>query len=230
MLDHPLGELTVVRDFVKQLASALHAMHRREMVHRDLRPQNILLDGEGHLIIIDFGSTKVAGLEELAAKTLDDAFAGTMQYSAPELYLGYEATPVSDLYSLGVIAYQMLTGHLPYGPRVAAATSRSAQRKLIYTPVTHHNPDVPDWMDAAIAKAVAVDPGKRYGELSEFVVDLAKPNGSLASPQPLPLLQRGSVRSWQLIAAALAAALLASLLTRPPATENPSTSQQEIRP
>jgi serine/threonine protein kinase len=200
------------------------------MIHRDLRPHNVLLDGDGRLKIIDFGSVQVAGLDELALHALDAAFAGTMQYSAPELYRGYAATPRSDLYSLGVIAYQMLTGHLPYGPRVAAATSRSAQRKLIYTPVTQYNPDVPDWMDAAIAKAVAVDPARRYDELSEFVVDLAKPNRSLASPQPVPLLQRGSVRIWQLIAAALAAALLASLLTRPSAVEVPSTTQQEIQP
>ncbi len=228
LLDHPLPELTVVRDFVKQIASALHAMHRREMIHRDLRPHNILLDGDGRLKIIDFGSVQVAGLDELALHALDAAFAGTMQYSAPEIYRGYEATAGSDLFSLGVITYQMLTGHLPYGPRAAGAASGGALRKLVYTPVTQHNPDVPDWMDAAIAKAVAVDPARRYAELSEFVVDLAKPNRSLASPQPVPLLQRGSVRSWQLIAAALAAALLVSLLTRPMAAERPLTTQQEI--
>ncbi len=230
MLDHPMPDLAAVRDTVRQLASALHALHRREMIHRDLRPHNVLIDGEGRLKIIDFGSVQVAGLDELVPQALDSAFAGTMQYSAPELYLGYAATPRSDLYSLGVIAYQMLTGQLPYGPRVAAATSRAAQRKLVYTPVTQHNPDVPDWMDAAIAKAVAVDPARRYAELSEFVVDLAKPNQSLASPQPVPLLQRGSVRTWQLIAAALAAALALSLLTRPSGAENPSPAQQELQP
>jgi serine/threonine protein phosphatase PrpC len=213
LLDHKAPDLATVRDFVKQLAAGLYAMHRREMVHRDLRPHNVLVDGDGRLKIIDFGSVQVAGLDELAIETLDAAFAGTMQYSAPELYLGHEATPQSDLYSLGVIAYQMLTGHLPYGPRVAAARSRAEQRKLRYTPVTRHNPDVPDWMDAAIAKAVNIDPAKRYAEISEFVVDLAKPNPSLASPEPVPLLQRGGVRAWQIVSAILATLLIASLIT-----------------
>lgn len=211
--DGPL-DLFTTRDLVKQIASGLYAMHRREMIHRDLRPHNILIDVDGRPVIVDFGSVQVAGLGELAIETLDAAFAGTMQYSAPELYLGYEASPRSDLYSLGVIAYQMLTGHLPYGPRVAAARTRAEQRRLRYTPVTSHNPDVPDWMDAAIAKAVSIDPAKRYEEISEFVVDLAKPNTALASPQPVPLMQRGGVRVWQTISAILAAALAASLLLR----------------
>ncbi|MDD3799345.1 MAG: serine/threonine-protein kinase, partial [Novosphingobium sp.] len=230
MLDHPLPDLASVRDVVKQLGSGLQALHRREMIHRDLRPHNVLLDGDGRARIIDFGSVQVAGLEELGAQALEAAFAGTMQYSAPELYLGYPATPQSDQFSLGVIAYQMLTGHLPYGLRVASARTRAAQRKLAYTPVTRHNPDVPDWMDAAIRKAVSVDPARRYAELSEFVVDLAKPNAGLAPSGPAPLLQRGSVLTWQLIAAALAAALAVSLLARPGAAGPSSPPEQEIAP
>ena len=206
--------LATVRDFVRQIAAGLQALHRREMVHRDLRPHNVLVDAAGRLRIADFGSVQVAGLDELSPQALEAAFAGTVQYSAPELYLGHEASPQSDLYSLGAIAYWMLTGHLPYGPRVAAARSRAAQRKLAYTPVTQHNPDVPDWMDAAIARAVAIDPARRYAELSEFVVDLARPNRSLASPRPVPLLQRGSAATWRLIAAGLTVALVISLLAR----------------
>ena len=230
MLDHPLPDLAEVRALVKQLATGLGALHRREMIHRDLRPHNVIVDPQGKAIIIDFGSVQVAGLEELGAETLEAAFAGTMQYSAPELYLGYPAAPHSDQFSLGVIAYQMLTGHLPYGPRVAAATTRAAQRKLAYTPVTAHNPDVPDWMDAAIRKAVSVDPAKRYDELWDFVTDLSQPNRELAPSGPLPLLQRGSIFTWQLISAALAAALLVSILTRPEPAVPTSHPEQEIAP
>ncbi|OCC25680.1 serine/threonine protein kinase [Croceicoccus estronivorus] len=230
MLDHPMPDLATVREVVKQLASGLQALHRREMVHRDIRPHNVLLDRDGRAIIIDFGSVQVAGLDELAQRPLEAAFAGTIQYSAPELYLGYPATRQSDLYSLGVVAYQMLTGHLPYGPRVAAAGTRAAQRKLTYTPVMHYNPDVPDWMDAAIRKAVNLDPARRYGELSEFVVDLTKPNASLAPAGLMPLFQRGSVRAWKIVSGILAAALLASLLTRPDVAGPSPTPEQEIIP
>jgi serine/threonine protein phosphatase PrpC len=229
MLDHALVELATVRDLVKQVASGLQALHRREMVHRDLRPHNILVDEDGRARIIDFGSVQVAGLDELSGPLLESAYAGTMQYSAPELYLGYPATPQSDIFSLGVIAYQLLTGQLPYGPRVAAANTPAAQRRLSYVPVAVHNPDVPDWMDAAIRKAVSIDPNRRYSELFEFVVDLSKPNQELVSGAP-PLIQRGTVRHWQIISALLAAALALSFFTRPDVVESFTLTQQETQP
>jgi len=210
MHDHPAPDLAVVRSLAKQIASGLLALHRREMIHRDLRPPNIMVDKDGTAKIIDFGSVQVAGLDELAPRMEDSAFAGTMQYSAPELYLGQAATAASDIYSLGVIVYQMLTGDLPYGPRVAAADTRAAQRKLRYVPSAQHNPSVPEWMDAALARAVAIDPARRYGELSEFIYDLSHPNPSLAALQSRPLLARRPERLWQGISLLLLVLLLFS--------------------
>ena len=233
MHDHPAPELSQVRDLARQIASGLQALHRREMIHRDLRPQNVLIDPNGTARIIDFGSVQVAGLDEIAPRATEDAaYAGTMQYGAPELYLGQPASLRSDLYSLGVIAYQMLTGALPYGPRVAAADTSAAQRRLRYIPASEINPAVPGWMDAAIAKAVSIDPAKRYAELSEFIFDLAHPNLALHEVEPRPLLQRGSARVWQAISAALALALLVSLLTRPaPVQQSPTiTTEKELQP
>ena len=211
MADASREDLASVRSIIKQIASGLHALHRKEMVHRDLRPRNVLIDAEGTARIIDFGSTQVAGLDELAPHPEDGMFAGTMQYSAPELYRGEPATHRSDLYSLGVIAYQMLTGKLPYGPRVSAADTRAAQRKLHYVPITETNPAVPDWMDAAIACAVAIDPARRYSELSEFTYDLAHPNPTLTAPDPRPWMARKPERVWQVISTMLAIALAISL-------------------
>ena len=213
MNDHRQPDLALVRSILGQIARGLQALHRREMIHRDLRPRNIVINGEATAKIIDFGSVQVAGLEEVAPGADNSMFAGTMQFSAPELYLVQPASPVSDIYSLGVIAYRMLTGDLPYGPRLANATTRAAQRKLRYTPVIERNPSVPDWMDAAIAKACAIDPGSRYGELSEFVYDLSYPNPALSGPDALPLLARNPVLVWQAISAILGvmvAILLAS--------------------
>ncbi len=231
MHDHPQPELERARDLIRQIAAGLLALHRREMIHRDLRPHNVLVDPDGTAKIIDFGSVQVAGLEDLASTHAEGAaYAGTMQYSAPELYLGYPASVRSDLFSLGVIAYQMLTGALPYGPRVAAANTPAAQRRLRYVAASELNPVVPDWMDAALAKAVAIDPAKRYDELSEFIYDLAHPNPALHGVEPRPLLQRGSVRVWQAISAALALALLVLLLTRPGEADLRPANQQEIAP
>ncbi|MGD9812358.1 MAG: protein kinase [Sphingobium sp.] len=216
MADNPEPELPAVRDIVRQIAAGLLALHRRQMTHRDLRPKNILIDRDGTVKIIDFGSVEVAGVEEIAPSENEDAaFAGTMQYSAPEVYLGEPASARSDLFSLGVIAYQMLTGEFPYGPRVAAARTPAAQRRLRYTPSSARNAAVPDWMDAALARAVSIDPDKRYDELSEFIFDLSHPNRALARPEPVPLIKRGSADLWRAIALLLGLALAISLLTRP---------------
>jgi serine/threonine protein phosphatase PrpC len=206
--DHGRLDPAQMRDMVRQIASGLQALHRREILHRDLRPANIIVDAFGIARIIDFGSAQVAGLDEVRPTLLDAAYAGTVQYSAPELYLGHSATRRSDIYSLGVIAYQLMTGALPYGPRVAAAATPAAQKKLRYTPAGELNPDVPDWLDAAIARAVSIDPAQRYVELSEFVFDIEHPNAELIAPDPRPLLQRQPERLWQAVSAGLLLVIL----------------------
>jgi hypothetical protein len=113
-----------------------------------------------------------------------------------------------------VIAYQMLTGALPYGTRVAGATSPAAQRGLRYRPAREHAPELPDWVDAALGKALAVDPARRYQELSEFVFDMAHPNPALIGG-PLPLFERGTVRTWRIATFVLAIALAIALLSHP---------------
>lgn len=214
MADNPAPDLATMRSLIGQVAAGLLAFHKREMVHRDLRPQNIVVDAEGTARIIDFGSVQVAGLDEMAPGAAEDAaYAGTMQYGAPELYLGLPASPASDLFSLGVIAYQMLTGHLPYGPRVAAARTAAAQRRLVYRPAAEHNPAVPDWLDAAIAKAVAIDPAARYELLSEFTYDLSHPNLALTA-RKRPLMKRNPVLAWQAISLVLFALLMLSVFAR----------------
>ena len=105
----------------------------------------------------------------------------------------------------------MATGDLPYGPRVSAARTPAAQKKLAYVSASERNPDIPPWFDAALAKALAVDPRHRYATPAELVQDLANPNPSLPSVAPTPLLARGSASFWRTTALALAAALIASL-------------------
>ncbi|MBS7668685.1 bifunctional protein-serine/threonine kinase/phosphatase [Croceicoccus gelatinilyticus] len=215
LADNPEPELSVVRDIVRQIASGLLALHRKEMVHRDLRPHNVMIDTDGTVKIIDFGSVAVAGLEETAPGTAGEAaYAGTVQFAAPEVYRGEEASAQSDIYSLGAIAYHLLTGELPYGPRIANATTWAEQKKLRYRPIAEITERVPRWMDAAIAKACAIDPANRYSELSEFTYDLSHPNSALVTDMR-PLIERGTTRHWRIAAILLAVALAISILTRP---------------
>lgn len=197
MIDHPKPDLETVRGIIGQIARGLRAFHRLEMLHQDLRPENIMIDGTGTVKIIDFGSTRVAGVMEIASPLERSHLLGTALYAAPEYFLGEAGTPRSDLFSLGVIVYQMLTGKHPYGTRIPAATTTAAQRKLVYTPARNVERTLPAWVDEAIRKAVHIDPVKRHHDLAEFVYDLQHPNQAFLSRTRPPLIERNPVVFWQ---------------------------------
>jgi len=197
LIDNPRPDIETVRIIVEQIGRGLLAFHRKEMLHQDLRPANVMIDATGTVKIIDFGSTRVAGVAEASPSAGAEAILGTMQYMAPEYLLGEGGTPRSDLYSLGVIAYEMLTGRLPYGAAMARAKTRSQQRRIDYVAALDESRDVPAWVDAALRKAVDPDPGKRYGLISEFLHDLRNPNLSLVS-QRTPLIQKNPLLFWKL--------------------------------
>jgi serine/threonine protein kinase/serine/threonine protein phosphatase PrpC len=208
MIDHPKPDLRTVRGIVEQIARGLQAFHRLEMVHQDIRPANIMIDATGTVKIIDFGATQVAGIMEIASPIEQRPILGTEQYSAPEYFLGEGGSSRSDIFSLGAIAYQMLTGRLPYGIRVSQSRTKAAQRKLEYRSVRDDDREIPDWVDEAIRKAVQPDPDKRYGELSEFVFDLHHPNREFQNRNRAPLLERNPVAFWKAVSFFLAIVIL----------------------
>ncbi|SDR87311.1 serine/threonine protein kinase [Halopseudomonas litoralis] len=211
MLDHPRPDLQAVRNIIEQIARGLRAFHRLDMLHQDLRPQNIMIDPVGTVTIIDFGSVSVAGLDEMQSDNTA-LILGTRQYTAPEYFLGYPGTAQSDLFSLGVIAYQLLSGQLPYGTEVAQATSRAAQLRLKYRTITRYRQDLPLWLDEVLKGAVQPDPNKRYAALSEFTFALCQPDVRLLSRQSPPLLERNPVVFWQGVSLALVVLLVLVLL------------------
>jgi serine/threonine protein phosphatase PrpC len=210
MIDNPKRDLERVRDIVEQIAAGLQALHRMEMLHQDLRPENIIIDNTATVRIIDFGAVSIAGVTE-AMRSESGPAPGTLQYMAPEYFLGEGGTTRSDLFSLGVIAYQLLTGRLPYDANVARTKSRSEQRKLRYRPIVDEERAVPVWVDGAIKRAVHPDPAKRYAELSEFVFDLHNPKKDYLD-RSRPLLERDPLLFWKLLSAVLAVAVLALLV------------------
>ncbi|MDQ8021481.1 MAG: bifunctional protein-serine/threonine kinase/phosphatase [Moraxellaceae bacterium] len=211
MTDHPRPSLNAVRDIVDQIAAGLQAFHRMEMVHRDLRPPNVMVDAAGTLKIIDFGSTRVAGIMEAAAPTEASAMLATAQYAAPELFLGEEGDARSDIFSLAVIAYQLLTGRLPYGTRVAAARTRAEQSRLRYDSALSDERDIPAWVDEVLRKALHPDPYKRYAELSEFTYDLRHPGSTALGPRHTPLIERNPLLFWKVLSLLLAVLLVLAL-------------------
>lgn len=214
MRDHPRPDLPAVRAIVEQVGKGLQAFHRLEMLHQDLRPDNVMIDRDGTVKIIDFGSVLVPGILETMPDTDRGEILGTVQYTAPEYFLGEGGTPGSDLYALGVIAYQMLTGGLPYGTDAAAATTRAKQRKLVYRSVLDDERDVPAWIDGVLRKAVHPEPAKRHQEVSELLYDLRHPRKEMSGDRRRPLMERNPLAFWQGLSALLALAVLALLAGR----------------
>lgn len=217
MADHPAPELDTVRGIVEQIAKGLQAFHSKEMLHQDLRPENVLIDRNGTVRLIDYGSAHVAGLMEGTTAAKAHAMLGTLQYTAPEYFIGEEGSARSDLFSLAVITYQMLTHQLPYGLGVTQVRGAADLRKLRYNPVRHLRPELPAWLDAVLQKALQPDPSKRQEVVSELVGDLRNPDAQFMRQHSTPLIQRNPVVFWQTTTALLAAVamvLLALLLRR----------------
>lgn len=201
MHDNPVPTLDEVRRIVEQIANGLQAMHRKEMLHQDIRPDNIMIDKTGTAKIIDFGSTRIAGLAELGTET--ELILGTAQFTAPEYFLGLEGSPQSDIFSLGVLTYHLLSHELPYGAAVSRAYSVPAQRKLTYQSLVQGDSKIPFWVDDTIRKAVHIQPHKRYQEVAEFLYDLSHPNKAFVNKARPPLIERDPVLFWKCVSLVL---------------------------
>lgn len=205
MNDNPHPDIKTVRKIIEQIAKGLNSMHNMEMLHQDLKPENIMFDQQGTVKIIDYGSVKIAGIAEISPLEQGDEenVLGTLNYTAPEYHLGQTGTVSSDLYSLGTITYEMLNGTLPYGKDMPEQPTRMKLSKLVYTPSFVNNPLVPNWIDGALKKATALDPHIRYQYISEFIYDLANPNTRFSKAEVLPLMQRNPTIFWKTVCALL---------------------------
>lgn len=194
MIDNPKPSLEEVRVIIEQVAKGLQAFHRQEMIHQDIRPQNIMIDQSNTVKIIDFGSTSVAGVTDPKS---GEVMRGTLMYSAPEYFLGQQGSSRSDIYALGIMTYQMLSGRFPYGVEMSKARSTKEQQRLVYSRLIDDESELPSWVDYALQKALQVNPLKRYSELSEFIYDLRHPNKVFLSQARPPLMQRNPIMFWQ---------------------------------
>ncbi|BBB27883.1 bifunctional protein-serine/threonine kinase/phosphatase [Amphritea japonica] len=197
LIDNPNPDIEVVRNVIEQIATGLQAMHRKEILHQDLRPENVMIDSNGTVKIVDFGAVRVAGIVEAENTLAQLDMPGTALYMAPEYFVGEVISTRSDLFSLAVIAYHMLSGRFPYGTQVAKCTTSSAQRKLLYQSVFDEEKAIPRWVDATLQKGLQPNPYKRYAEVSEFVYDLRKPNHNYLRRNQPPLMERNPLLFWR---------------------------------
>lgn len=211
--DHPSPTVTEVRDIIEQVARGLQAMHRMEMVHQDVRPANVMIDGNGTVKVLDFGSASVAGLADIS--TPKAPVAGFAQYAAPECFLGEAGTPASDLFSLAVMTYELVCGRLPYGLDLVKTRTLAEQRKLSYQSVIDERRPIPPWLDPVLRKALHVEPHRRHQEVVEFAHELRHAPASALNARRLPIAESHPVLLWRMVSFLLALIAMALLATHP---------------
>ena len=226
MADQP-GDISLdkLRDIISQIIVGVRAIHRKGMLHQDIRPENILIDEHGAVKIIDFGNVYVPGLEESFPGSAG-LLPGTFQYTAPEYFSGGVVSERSDQYSIGVIAYELVAKRLPYRADVAKIRTSRDQGRLIYRSARDLAPSLPIFVDDTLKRAAHPDPTRRFDALSEFEQALSTPTRSHGHRRHVPLAERDPVRFWRLVSSGLAllcAALVVDRLnssTRATPTEN----------
>jgi serine/threonine-protein kinase len=196
--------------WIGQAAAALDAAHAAGVVHRDVKPANLLLDAEGRVKVADFGIARVVG-ERGTTLTEAGTVLGSSGYASPEQAQGLPATPASDVYALGGVAFELLTGERPFAPRTGVAELTAHA----YAPVPsarERDPGLPPPVDAVLARALAKDPAARFasaGELASALRDaLARPGGPTAvmaaAPPPPGRRRRRPAIAALAVAAAVA--------------------------
>ena len=174
-----------------KIAKGLGAIHRLDIVHRDIRPENLHLGRDGKVRILDLGSASSPAMEGLE-------FSGEPNYRAPELFAGEEACIQSDLYALGVTLYFLLTGKYPYGE------IEDEKFPSFSDPVlpTKYRPDIPAWFENILIKSVARDPARRFEMPEELLLELERGEDARTSPpKKTPLAGRNRLAAWKLTAA-----------------------------
>ena len=164
--------------WLDEAASALDFAHSKGVVHRDVKPRNLLFDGLGRLVVADFGIARAAFEEQLTAS---GELLGTAAYISPEQTLGDPATPASDRYAFAVVAYEALTGGLPFG--TGTLMELAARRTQMDPPrASERSPDLPAAVDDVLLRGLARDPSARWGTAREFVQALRHAAESSSTP------------------------------------------------
>jgi serine/threonine protein kinase len=188
------------------VADALAAAHALGVVHRDVKPSNIMIGRDGAVKLLDFGLARGVGID-VTTLTRTGTIVGTPSYMSPEQFDTHGVDERSDIYSLGVILYEMLTGKLPFTGQTPVAVAIKHKIEPARPPRTLRA-DLPSWIDRAVSRCLEKDPARRFTSASELGVELRKPRGSGPHARRLPsgdsvIEDDGGNTSWALVLASL---------------------------
>lgn len=200
MQNNPKPDLHQAYDIIRKIVNAVRVLQRAGMVHRDLKPENIIISEQDDIKLIDFGTVKINGFEEIV-KEQQEAPLGAVNYIAPEYLNDNQSSSLSDLFSIAVIAYELLSGHLPYPANQAQSLDRARQYTWIYQPIQTHRSELSSRLDNVLQRALDPKPNKRYNSMSEFIAELTAVQKRQNTEQPKKsLLERDPVKFWQWLA------------------------------
>ncbi len=201
----PMGRVEGL-DIAIKLAKGVATLHRAGVVHRDIKPDNVVLQSAGALKLIDLGVARLPNIEDFPAS----ATPGTPSYMAPELHAGAAGDARSDLFALGVTVFRMFTGAYPYGEIEPFTKPRFTRAPAS---ITEFRPDLPSWLDHVLARMIAANPADRFDDALEFIFALehGAKHAMPAQPRWRPLIERDPLRFWQVVAAVLAVLLVGSI-------------------
>ncbi len=209
---NPSPPVSQVIEITAGIVSGIRALHRKDTFHQDIKPGNILIDHEGTVKIIDFGSCHIGGISEIHNPFEQHAALGTIAFSAPEYRLGTTPGRRADMFSIALVTYHLLTGGKhPFSSGWDSARTLRHFASLSYTSALVHNPMVPAWMDATLKKALSILPQARHESMSEFLTYLRQPDPSLTTTGLPPLIERNPLLLWKILCLILAIALVLSL-------------------
>jgi serine/threonine protein phosphatase PrpC len=188
-----------------RLTRAVAALHRLDVIHRDIKPDNVMLTRDGGLKLIDLGVARLPRVEDFRG----DEIPGTPGFMAPEQFAGNAGDELTDQFALGVTLYRWLTAQWPYGEQEAFQHPRFGRP----VPPSKHRAEIPSWLDDAVLTAIQPDRESRFGDVIELLRVLEGGGTLEVRPRrPLPLIERNPLLFWKMASAALAVALAASLL------------------
>lgn len=194
-------------DLCIRLSKGVAALHRLGIAHRDIKPDNVILDAGGGLKLIDLGVARLPRVEEFAEAEAP----GTPGYKAPEMFAGNPGDALTDQYALGVTLYRIFTAEYPSGQETEFSRIRFDRP----TRPTQHRPDMPAWLEATILRTLSVDPADRFDSVEELIHVLEAGSAAAVPPRrDLSLMEREPVRFWQAVSAGLFVLLLLSWMLR----------------
>ncbi|MDX1695969.1 MAG: bifunctional protein-serine/threonine kinase/phosphatase [Ketobacteraceae bacterium] len=199
MRHHPQPRPSEAIRIIDQIADGLKSFHDQETIHQDLKPGNIMITVEGNVKIVDFGSVFVAGIAEMFKPLEHEGALGTATYSDPHYLLGVNSGVQGDIYSLATITYELFTGGLPYGNKIAECHSALDYDRLRYRPASEINPLIPLWFDRTLEKGTAFHLEDRYASLDAFMHDLHHPNPEYLLLDPEYTKDKDKALFWEVI-------------------------------